>query len=107
MRPAAVIPMHTPEEAVAELDHAQARRRVDDREIEAELAQTLVEETREHAGRAVARILFRPRPERLLAHAPVPPLGDGHAERFAHAAPDRKEPLSGRVTTDLADLFAE
>src|SRR5205085_11909300 len=55
-----------PSLAVADPRYPKAAGRVDDREVEPDLVEALVEEPRKHRGREVARVLRRMGPEGLL-----------------------------------------
>ena len=52
-------------------DHLQAGARVDDREVEADLVESLVEQARQHGGAAVERVLGRYRPPHRYRRAVV------------------------------------
>src|SRR5258708_979966 len=77
---------------------------IDDREIERDLIEPLVEKPREHRGREVAGVLRRMRPERLLADPPPAPLFDRHRQHAARPAADRGPAAHGSLATDLAQL---
>src|SRR5262249_27677651 len=96
-----------PGRIVADTWHAQARRRIDDREIAAELVETLVEQARHHRARAVQRIAGLASPETRLGAPPAPPLGRRHAERGLRGLQRGVESIGSPVATHLSHPLAE
>ena len=92
---------------VGDARNAEPHRGVEDREVEAQLAEPLVEEPRQHRRGAVTRVLLGRRPERLLGDPAPAPLRHGHRERLTHLAPDRQETLRGPVAADAPELLAD
>ena len=86
---------------------AQAGGRVDDREIGAELVETLVEQTGHHRGGAIERVFRLPAPEGGLGDTPSPPLGDRHAQRVARGPHRGEEAVGGLVAANLSHAVAE
>ena len=93
--------------AVADARHAQTARRIDDCEIEPDLVEALIEESRKDRSREVARVLGGMRPERLLADTAAPPLLDRHRQHAARAAADRAPAAHRGLAADLAELLGE
>ena len=93
--------------AVADARHAQTARRIDDCEIEPDLVEALIEESRKDRSREVARVLGGMRPERLLADTAAPPLLDRHRQHAARAAADRAPAAHRGLAADLAELLSE
>src|SRR5206468_5869158 len=86
---------------------AQARGRIDDREVAAELVEALVEQARHHRGRAVERVAGLAGPEAWLGETPAPPLGERHAQRVLRGLHRGVEPIGSPVATDLSHALAE
>ena len=93
--------------AIADARHAQTARRIDECEIEPDLVEALIEESRKDRSREVARVLGGMRPERLLADAAPPPLLDRHRQHAARAAADRAPAAHRGLAADLAELLGE
>ena len=76
------------------------------REVDAELVQAFVEQPRHHGRGAVAGVLRRCAPERLLGDVLAASLGGGHAQRAAHPVAVDPHGPHGRVAADLAHRLA-
>ena len=94
-----------PRLVVGDARHPQPHRGIEDREVDPELVQPLVEQPRQEAGRAVTRVARGRRPERFLGQAPPLPLGHRQRERLAHTLANRREALGRPVAADAAQLL--
>src|SRR5439155_26582492 len=81
--------------------------RVDDREIEPDLVEALVEQPREYRSREIAGVLRGMAPEQLLADAAAPALLDRHRQHPADATADRGPAGDRLVAADLAELLGK
>jgi hypothetical protein len=84
----------------------QPGRRIDHREIGADLVEALVEQLWHHRGRPVERVLALAVPEIGLCYAPLGPLGRGHLQPLA-GTPRRQKAVGRLVAADLAHLLGE
>jgi len=91
---------------VGDAGNAEPDGRVEDREVDTQLVQTLVEEPRQHSRRPVARVPRGGRPEGLLGDAAPSPLCHRERQGLTHLAPDRQEALRGTIAADTPELVA-
>jgi len=86
---------------------AQPGGRVDDREIETDLVEAIVEQPRHHRGGAVECVFRLASPEGLLGDALVPPFGDRQRQRLAGRRHCLQKAVCRQIAADFAHLFAE
>jgi hypothetical protein len=82
----------------------QSRARIENREIEAELIETLVEQPRDDSGRAIERVLRRLHPETLGGDAEVGPFRGHHPDRRADAMVRRDERVGDARSGDASQV---
>ena len=80
--------------------HAEAGRRKEDREVDAELRQALVEELRHHGGGAITGVFRGCTPERLLGDVFRTALRDVHRQRTADACAPGAQSAHRRLAAD-------
>jgi hypothetical protein len=85
---------------------AQPGGRVDDREIETDLVEAIVEQPRHHRGGAVECVFRLASPEGLLGDALVPPFGDRQRQRLAGRRHCLQKAVCRQIAADFAHLFA-
>ena len=92
---------------VGDAGDAEPGRGIDGREVDTQLLEPLVEEPREHPGRAVAGVSRRSRPEPFLADAAPSALVHGRRQVVFRRSLGREEGVGRLVAADLAHLLGE
>jgi hypothetical protein len=92
---------------VLDARQAEPGGRIDDREIEADLVQPVVQHLRHHRGGAVERVLGLAVPEIRHRHALLPPLLGGHLQCVGGGLQRCQKPVRREIAAGLAHFLAE